>query len=243
MRVEINMTCSHRLDLFLKGLRPPRPSTPPTSPEILKSQSQAISCPPLSGTALFILIVSDASPSIVNGLEFEVCAELLTAAIINIFVCDGDGGSTPVALRCAGNFSVKARFCARISMALLHDELRRHRSCRRHSIHPIRHRLIVRIILDAIDCVLVLLIDITGIAFPKLSTKFVRQAHAPMHTIVLGVVHVFVFISISGPKDIVDALYTNLMFYPDTNSLEHHWPPASKRLPIRVLMSVHRKEW
>ena len=101
-------------------------------------------------------------------------------------------------------------------MALLHDESRRHRSRRRHSIHPVRHRLIVRIILDAIDRVLVLLIDITGIAFPKLSTKFVRQARAPMRTIVLGVVHVFVFISISGAKDVVDALYTDLIFYPES---------------------------
>ena len=82
------MTRSHRPDLLLKGSRSPGTSTPPTSPEIcLKSRSQAISCPPLSGTAsLILLIVSDASPSIVNVLE------LPTAAIIDIFVCDGDGG-------------------------------------------------------------------------------------------------------------------------------------------------------
>ena len=90
-------------------------------------------------------------------------------------------------------------------MAPLHDESRRHWSRRRHSIHPIRHRLIVRIILDAIDRILIL-INVTGIAFAKLSTKFVRQARSPMHTIVF-----FVFISISGPKDVVDALYTLIL--------------------------------
>ena len=118
-----------------------------------------------------------------------------------------------MALRFAGNLSVKARLCARVSMAPLHDESRCHRSRRRHSLYPVRHQLIVRIILDAIDRVLVLLIDITSIAFPKLSTKFVHEARAPMRTIVLGVVHVFVFISIPGPKDVVDALYTDLIFY------------------------------
>ena len=92
-------------------------------------------------------------------------------------------------------------------MAPLHDESDRHRSSR-HSLYPIRLRPIVRIILDAIDRALILLIDIIRIAF----TKFVRQAHAPMRTIVLGVDHVFVFISISGSEDLVDVLYT-FIFY------------------------------
>ena len=29
---------------------------------------------------------------------------------------------------------------------------------------------------------------------------------------------------------------------PSANSFERHWPPASKRLPIRVLTSVHRNK-
>ena len=90
-------------------------------------------------------------------------------------------------------------------MAPLHDESCRHRSRRRHSIRPVRHRLI-RIILHAIDRAPILL-DITGTAFTKLATKFVHQARASMCTIVLGVEDVLVFISISGFKDVVDVLY------------------------------------
>ena len=121
-------------------------------------------------------------------------------------------------------------------MAPLHDESRRHWS-RRHSIHPARHRLIVRIILDAIDRVLIL-IDVTSIAFTKLSTKLVHQTRSPMHTIVF-----FVFISISGPKDVVDALYTLILSWILLQIVSrHHWPPASKRLPIRVLTTVRRIE-
>ena len=92
-------------------------------------------------------------------------------------------------------------------MAPLHDESDRRRSSR-HSLYPVRLRPIVRIILDAIDRALILLIDIVRIAF----TKFVRQARAPMHTLVLGVEHVFVFISIYGFQNLVDVLYT-FIFY------------------------------
>lgn len=62
-------------------------------------------------TALFIfLIVSDVSPLIVNILEFEVWVELLTVAVNDVFVCDGNGGGMSVALRCARNLSVEAMF-------------------------------------------------------------------------------------------------------------------------------------
>ena len=92
-------------------------------------------------------------------------------------------------------------------MAPLHDELDCHRSSQ-HSLYPVCLQPIVCIILDAIDCALILLIDIICIAF----TKFACQACAPMHTIVLGVEHVFIFISISGSEDLVDVLYT-FIFY------------------------------
>ena len=52
-----------------------------------------------------------------NVLDFKVWVELPTAEIIDIFVCDDDGGGMSVALRCAGNLSVKARFWARMSLA------------------------------------------------------------------------------------------------------------------------------
>ena len=56
MRVDIDTTGSHQPDLFLKGSSSPRTSAPPTSPEIrLKSGSQVITCPPLSGNASFIV--------------------------------------------------------------------------------------------------------------------------------------------------------------------------------------------
>ena len=63
-------------------------------------------------------------PSIVNVLDFKVWVELPTAAMIDIFVCDGDGGGMSVALSCVGNLSVKARFWARMPLAPTVGELR-----------------------------------------------------------------------------------------------------------------------